>query len=290
MGAFSKVSRLSLARKGLLFSLGLSLGAGCPAPDRGDMAADTATDGLDTDSDPSDSTTDPSNGDTDGDDERFDVGNGDGSDTDDDPNCGHTLPAVVRDFSADHPDFEGTLGTDRGIVESMLGPDGKPVYAGEPTTPTTTGQDNFDQWYRDVDGTNVPISIELELMAAGAGQYTIDDSEFFPIDDQGFGNEGNGHNYHFTLELHTNFVYEGGEVFEFRGDDDLFVFINGRLAMDLGGVHSPQEDAVDLDAEADTLGLEIGGRYPLDFFFAERHTVMSNFRIETTISCFEPPV
>jgi len=78
-------------------------------------------------------------------------------------------------------------------------------------------------------------------------------------------------------------------VFEFRGDDDLFVFIAGQLAMDLGGVHGPQTATVELDAFAAQAGLTVGGEYDIDFFFAERHTSESNFRIETTIGCFLPP-
>ena len=35
--------------------------------------------------------------------------------------------------------------------------------------------------------------------------------------------------------------------------------------------------------DLDTLGLQIGQTYPLDVFHAERHTVESNFRIDTTI-------
>ena len=53
--------------------------------------------------------------------------------------------------------------------------------------------------------------------------------------------------------------------------------------IDLGGVHTSEEDSVDLDARASELGLTIGGEYPLDFFFAERHTEESNFRIDTSI-------
>ena len=99
------------------------------------------------------------------------------------------------------------------------------------------------------------------------------------------------HNYHFTYEIHAEFTYEGGEVFTFTGDDDLFTFINGKLAIDLGGVHGPQTATIDLDQEADNLGIIVGGTYALDFFFAERHTSMSNFRIDTTISCFnEVPI
>ncbi len=203
--------------------------------------------------------------------------------------CDPNLPAVVRDFQASHPDFEAFLGVDPGIVQSALGSDKKPVYAGNPTTPTTTGQANFDQWYRDTVGVNIPIPLTIALTDNGNGTYTFDNQAFFPIDGQGFGNEGNPHNYHFTLEMHTNFIYKGGEVFTFTGDDDLFTFINGKLAIDLGGVHGSMSATVDLDAEAAKLGIVKGNQYPIDFFFAERHTVESHFRIDTTIGCFTPP-
>ncbi|MCA9653428.1 MAG: fibro-slime domain-containing protein [Myxococcales bacterium] len=196
--------------------------------------------------------------------------------------------ATVRDFSQSHPDFEYVIAVDPGIVDFMLGGDGKPVYAGG-SAGTTTGQANFDQWYRDVPGVNQTIPVAIPLSDDGSGTYTYDNPAFFPIDDQGFGNEGNSHNYHFTLEMHTQFTYQGGEVFTFRGDDDLFTFINGRLGIDLGGVHGPMEGSIDLDAMAGTLGIVPGGTYDLDFFFAERHTSESNFRIETTIGCFQPP-
>lgn len=217
------------------------------------------------------------------------VGSGGGTGSGGSAECGSALQGIVRDFQVSHPDFEDFLGDDKGIVENMLGMDGKPVYAGNPTTPTTSGKEAFDQWFRDVDGVNIAIPYSVTLTPAGGGVYTYDNSAFFPIDGQGFGDEGNVHNYHFTLELRTQFEYKGGEVFTFTGDDDLFTFINGRLALNLGGVHGAQSQTVDLDAMAGELGITVGKTYALDFFFAERHTSESNFRIDTTISCFSPP-
>jgi fibro-slime domain-containing protein len=217
------------------------------------------------------------------------VGPGAGSGGAGGEDCGNTLKGIVRDFPVSHPDFEDFLGEDKGIVQDLLGMDGKPVYAGNPTTPTTTGQANFDQWFRDVPGVNIPIPHDITLVPVGGGVYTYDNSAFFPIDGQGFGDEGNVHNYHFTLELRTQFQYKGGEVFTFTGDDDLFTFINGRLAINLGGVHGAQSQTVDLDAMAGQLGISVGNTYSLDFFFAERHTSESNFRIDTTIGCFSAP-
>ncbi|EDM79682.1 Periplasmic protein TonB links inner and outer membranes-like protein [Plesiocystis pacifica SIR-1] len=224
---------------------------------------------------------------TTGDGDTDTTGDGD-TDTTGGQECGTTLYATVRDFQIAHPDFQYTTGVDLGIVEVDLGADQKPVYAGNPNTPTTTGVDNFNQWYNDVDGVNQPFEVPIELLEIMPGVYEYANGAFFPIDDEGWGNEGNPHNYHFTLELHTNFLYTGGEVFTFEGDDDLWVFVNGKLGIDLGGVHGPLEGSIDMDALAGQLGIEIGGLYDLDFFFAERHTTQSNFKITTTINCFNP--
>lgn len=189
------------------------------------------------------------------------------------------LSAYVRDFSSGHPDFEASVGSDRGIVELELGSDDRPVYRG--LTPTTSGRESFDQWYRDVPGVNLGMALDLSLAPTSGDPrlFVYDDPSFFPIDGHLLGNEGREHNFHFTLEVSTEFVYEGGEVFRFRGDDDVFVFIDRRLVIDLGGVHSAEEATVSLDS----LGLEPGLRYPIHVFFAERHTSESSFTIETTV-------
>lgn len=197
------------------------------------------------------------------------------------------LKVTVRDFLDSHIDFENELGSDYGIVAGQLGEDGKPVYAGGSEW-TTHGAGKFDQWYRDVAGVNKSMQIIIDLSEGEPGVYSYDNPQFFPIDDQLFGNQGRTHNYHFTTEIHAVFTYYGGELFSFTGDDDVFVFVNGHLAIDLGGVHGAMTGIIDMDARKMDYGLEEGERYAIDFFQAERHTSKSTFSITTTITDLTP--
>ena len=160
---------------------------------------------------------------------------------------------------------------------------------------------NFDQWFRDVPGVNLSRQQTLTLVRQpNSNVYSFNDRTdagfanrggFFPINGELFGNSaGNDRNFHFTFELETQFIYERekGQVFTFTGDDDVWVFIDGKLVVDIGGVHG----AVSQSIELDRLGwLQDGREYQLKFFFAERHRTASNFRIDTTmvLRSIEPP-
>ncbi|WP_437656939.1 DUF4215 domain-containing protein [Sorangium sp. So ce1182] len=107
------------------------------------------------------------------------------------------------------------------------------------------------------------------------------------------------HNFHFTSEIRYWFQYTAGQeyVLDFTGDDDVWVFINDRLAVDVGGIHSAVTGhlvvnaagagRVTYAAEGDEviparnvdLGLVDGGVYQIAVFHAERQTAASTFKL-----------
>lgn len=191
---------------------------------------------------------------------------------------------VYQDFEYPWPDPVDYLGhPEPGIAAETLGPDRKPVIADpEHDYKTITSPDTFHAWYRDDPQCNKTFEYELPMVVDQAtGNLVFDSSAFFPLDGAGYGTSGiDDHNFHFTFELHMTFVYREGDVFNFTGDDDLFVYIDDKLVIDLGGAHSPMSGAVNLDE----LGLVPGQEYPIDFFHAERAQYESNFHIETSLA------
>jgi fibro-slime domain-containing protein len=232
--------------------------------------------------------------------------------------CDSSLEVTYRDFRETHPDFEMPFRGDvvrRGLVAPTLGADFKPAFAnsvGCPplmtsavacdttwnvSVPVLTDADRFAQWFRTTEGVNLEVTGRIELVEspAGSGQYVFESTAFFPLGpSEGFGVTPAGHymgkNFLFTTEAHVSFGYKAGQKFTFRGDDDMWIFVNGKLAMDLGGMHGPVEGVIDFDAQRAELGIAVGNVYRMDVFHAERHTDGSNFKFTTNIACFTTAV
>lgn len=209
------------------------------------------------------------------------------------------LEGRIWDFSSSHPDMETNSGGPiiTGQVAQELGADGKPVWAGSPNA-VFSSPEAFSQWYRDVPGVNMskPYAIELKESPAGSGRYSFNGPNFFPIDNELLGNEGDRfrdvqgqpRNFHFTMQLAGEFSYQNeSDEFTFIGDDDLWIYFGGRLGIDLGGTHRPTSATI-TGAQLRELGLSPNESYPIDIFFAERQTAGSNFSIQTSFN-IQPP-
>ena len=208
----------------------------------------------------------------------------------------------------------GGSGT-RGLVKEYLDADGKPVFLASTGVGTTSQQlnsaDYFRLWYRDepLNGVTYDKQVTGELTLAKISDnpvtYQFSSEGFYPLDNKGWHATGDEtlpseaqHNYSFTSEVHYWFELKGGEKLSFYGDDDLWVFVNNRLALDLGGLHSQQRGEFTINAdgtitshpfigaggdwettETKEFGLKAGGIYEIAIFHAERMQTGSNYQL-----------
>ncbi len=204
------------------------------------------------------------------------------------------------------------------LVQDSLGADGLPVFNNQPGKNRGCSgcgwyNQNVGNWFKanTAPGKEKVVSKELDLtfthLGQGVYQFTHLNT-FFPWDDDpnslvGLGieselnGEGGLHNFGFTLHLRKTFVYNAAAAenqdFLFEGDDDVWVFLDGKLALDIGGIHEPVEGSFNLKEKAEELGIPDGKEIAFDFFYAERRVVTSTITITTSLPIVQvkiPPV
>ncbi len=116
------------------------------------------------------------------------------------------------------------------------------------------------------------------------------ESGFFPLDylsnSEKHSDGQVDHNFHFGMKVDGEFIYKQSskQFFEFTGDDDVYVFINGHLVADLGGAHKAANTIVNIEDFAKEQGIKNGEKCHLQFFYLERHTTASNCKIQTNLN------
>lgn len=215
------------------------------------------------------------------------------------PDQGYVKKAIEAGTSPNPPDFAGD-NRNPAFAGRLFSRQGQRCF---------TSAARFQEWFTDHTGPagtpqdiNRPFLTDLLFIRNEDGTYSFHDDDFFPLDRQEplryrkvrasdpdpFGHINTGgnadlsrHNYGFTLEFHATMTYRAGkgQFITFIGDDDVWVFLNGSLIIDLGGIHAAQTATVRLDDIAAAIGLVDGQEFPLDFFFAERMVTDSHCHI-----------
>ncbi len=206
----------------------------------------------------------------------------------------------TTDMNSEFADFQDLV-----VLVSLVTPDNTVITSGcapsddldallDPSASDAgiVSQDSFDMWFNDTLGVNMSRRLAVDLQLQPDDTYIFDDTQdplyssrggFFPLDDSGFGNEtGSDHNQSFTYQFNAGFNYIASDYpyLTVRSNADVWVYLNGVLVIDMGGVHQGElEQRIDLSR----LCLTDGDGYQISFFYAQRNMTQSSLYFETNL-------
>lgn len=164
-----------------------------------------------------------------------------------------------------------------GLVEYSLHPaNGYPRIANKDCV-SNNGQ-YFETWWSDamVGGKqySTEVSGSLTFSQDSNGVYTFSSDSFFPIDNKGYQQMditgAASHNIFFTMHLKGFAAFDPSIRFSLWGSDNAWLFINGRLALDFGGLHTRGSAITFNPGNAAEYGLTQGEFFQVDLFYADQ--------------------
>lgn len=190
-----------------------------------------------------------------------------------------SLTAQWFDISTANPDVERSIdGVQTGLVDPTLGPDGLPVRSAFSLTfsPTSSNHINDVNAANEIQWWTPSATVKPDLGYPSTVSIPFDqESNLFP---SGFNFNGGDAGY---LSAHLSGTFDtpaGGTITVTTGsDDDLWLYIDGNLLVDNGGVHA--------FATTPTTSAPLSdGTHTIDVFFADRHTVQAGLEINADIT------
>jgi len=137
----------------------------------------------------------------------------------------------------------------------------------------------FDTWWADAPDSTYQVSYSMVFSTRGQTDFWVfDRSNFYPIDNRGYGNEGDANNNYFTMSFSTQFLAVRAMALTFASADDMWIFVNGVLQTDaLAGIHARRQTTITLPEAL----YPVGQLIRLDVYYAHRSSQRApSIRIE----------